>query len=199
MSRDYEYCIIGGGIVGSAAAYLIARTGSSVLLFEQFEFGHERGSSHGESRIIRYSYDHPTYLEMARGVYPLWQEIEKESGKPLLRQTGGIDLDEEGGIRISACRENFQQAGIKHEVLDLKEINKRFPQFRLAKNTQGLYQENTGLLDANLCLQTLQDLALKNGATLCDKTVVDRFEYEGKSINVHFGEKRIKAKKLIIT
>ena len=36
----YDVAIIGGGAMGSAAAYHLARDGRKVLLLEQFEFAH---------------------------------------------------------------------------------------------------------------------------------------------------------------
>ena len=61
----YDVVVVGGGIMGSATAYSLARRKKvSVLLVEQFDFGHRRGSSHGSSRIIRKSYHESFYCRM---------------------------------------------------------------------------------------------------------------------------------------
>lgn len=198
MSVDYEYCVLGGGVVGSAAAYLLARSGASVVLLEQFELGHERGSSHGESRITRYSYDHPNYVRMAKRAYPLWAEIIKESGEELFLKTGGIDLDEDNGERIASCISSLQAEDVAHEVLDAAEIRRRYPQFHIPSHTRGLYQSDTGILSAALCVNTLQHLAEKHGAKLQANTPVTRIENEGKGARLSTATSKIKARKLIL-
>ncbi|MCK6577788.1 MAG: FAD-dependent oxidoreductase [Anaerolineae bacterium] len=77
----YDVIVIGAGAVGSATAYAAARSGARVLLLEQFEIDHGRGSSHGASRILRHAYDHPVYVAMARDSFLAWADLESESGE----------------------------------------------------------------------------------------------------------------------
>lgn len=199
MVNEFEFCVIGAGVIGSAASYLLARSGHSVVTFEQYELGHEKGSSHGESRITRYSYDHPHYVEMAKRAYVLWDEVIAESGgEKLFLKTGGIDLDENGGLKLSALISSLQQCKIEFETLDTCEIRKRFPQFQIPDQTQGLYQSEAGILDAGLCVKTLQKLAQKHGAVLNANTPIVKIEFEKKSVIVSTASARFKAKKLII-
>ena len=53
MAMRADVVVVGGGAMGSAAAWWLARDGRSVVLLERFEQGHARGSSHGPSRIFR--------------------------------------------------------------------------------------------------------------------------------------------------
>ncbi|MBX9723550.1 MAG: N-methyl-L-tryptophan oxidase, partial [Candidatus Obscuribacterales bacterium] len=170
----------------------------SVVLVEQFEFGHNRGSSHGESRITRYSYDHPNYVRMAKRAYPLWAEIMQESGEPLFLKTGGIDLDEENGKRIEACIESLTSENVDFEVIDSKEIGKRYPQFRIPAHTKGLYQADTGILNAGLCVKTLQKLARENGAILKENTKVLQIDHGADNVTLNTSQGKIKARKLIL-
>ena len=79
------------GAHGSAAAYHLAKRGTSVLGFDRFDRGHTLGSSGGLSRIIRLSYyEHPDYVPLLRRAWDLWREVEAESGERLLTQTGGV-------------------------------------------------------------------------------------------------------------
>lgn len=53
-----------------------------VLGLEQFSVAHDRGSSHGESRIIRLAYhEHPDYVPLLLRAYALWQELQEEAGQ----------------------------------------------------------------------------------------------------------------------
>lgn len=204
MAESFEYCIIGGGIVGAWAAYLLSRRGASLVLCEQFEFFHEKGSSHGESRITRYSYDHPVYVQMAKIGYRLWQELSQDSKQELFLKTGGLDLEDtaktgQTDSRIELCRKSLEKEKVDFELLDCREIQKRFPQFRISKTTRALYQKDAGILPASLSLKTLLETAsTKYGASLLETSKVERLEFEGKSIKIKSSSLDFKAKKLII-
>ena len=79
---DAEVVVVGAGVMGLATARALARAGRHVALCEQFEVGHERGSSHGGSRIIRLSYPDERWVRLAQESYPLWRELEAECGRP---------------------------------------------------------------------------------------------------------------------
>ena len=89
----YDAIVIGCGGMGSAALRALALTGKRVLGIEQFEPGHDRGSSHGHSRIIRLAYnEHPDYVPLLRRAFELWSDIEVETGQRLFVKTGGLDI-----------------------------------------------------------------------------------------------------------
>ena len=71
-----DVIVVGGGAMGSAAAWQLAQRGADVLLFEQFEAGHTKGASHGASRIFRLSYKHQEYIQLAYEALGLWRELE---------------------------------------------------------------------------------------------------------------------------
>ena len=76
-TATYDVIILGTGGVGSAAAYHLARRGAKVLGIDRFPAGHDRGSSHGETRIIRQAYfEHPDYVPLLLRAYELWRELE---------------------------------------------------------------------------------------------------------------------------
>src|SRR6187397_488635 len=84
---QYDIIVIGAGGVGSAAAYHCARDGKRVLLLEQFTVGHTRGSSHGGSRIIRYTHPKMDHTDQMPATFDLWFELERTSGAKLLTMT----------------------------------------------------------------------------------------------------------------
>ena len=67
--------VIGLGGTGSAALRFLAAAGHKVTGYERFEIGHKRGSSHGNSRIIRYAYPDPLYTNLMTAAFPLWEEL----------------------------------------------------------------------------------------------------------------------------
>ena len=87
-----DVAVIGIGGTGSAALRFLAKAGHSATGFEQFTIGHTRGSSHGESRVIRYLYADPLYTALIQDAYPLWRDLERSCNERLLVKTGGIFL-----------------------------------------------------------------------------------------------------------
>src|SRR3989304_2286956 len=86
----YDVIILGLGAMGSAAAHHLARRGLRVLGLEQFTPAHDRGASHGRSRIIREAYfEDPAYVPLIQRAYALWGDLQAQTGTPLLVTTGG--------------------------------------------------------------------------------------------------------------
>jgi sarcosine oxidase len=184
----FDLIILGAGALGSAAAYHAAKRGQRVLLLEQFEIDHQRGSSHGVSRIIRYSYDHPVYVRLAKAAYPLWAEVEREAGESLLiERTGGIDIGRLGSPDIRHRQDALAAEGIPFELLSQQETEYRFPQFRLDADQTALYQRDTGILRASRCVRAQIRLAQAHGALVRDQTPVKSLRVVGDSIEVTAG------------
>jgi sarcosine oxidase len=63
----FDVVVCGLGAMGSAALHHLARRGKRVLGLERHSPGHDRGSSHGSTRIIRLGYfEHPSYVPLLR-------------------------------------------------------------------------------------------------------------------------------------
>ena len=83
----FDVIVLGSGGVGSAALAHLARRGVNVLGLDQFPGAHDRGSSHGETRMIRQAYlEHPDYVPLLRRAYALWDELEELTGKRLFER-----------------------------------------------------------------------------------------------------------------
>src|SRR5437667_10209680 len=94
----FDVVVIGLGVIGSAALHQLARRGRRVVGIERFAPGHDRGSSHGATRIIRLSYfEHPSYVPLLRRAYALWRELEAQSGRNLLHITGIAEIGPHDG------------------------------------------------------------------------------------------------------
>ena len=83
--------VVGAGLAGAATAWQLARRGRQVLVVEQFERAHDRGSSHGTERIVRLGYTAPEYVALARAALAGWTELEADAGEPLVHVTGALD------------------------------------------------------------------------------------------------------------
>lgn len=91
--EQYDAIVIGLGAMGSATVYQLATRGKKVLGLEQYTPAHARGSSHGQSRVIRLTlYRESVYINLLRRAYELWRQIEQDSGRNVLTITGGLAL-----------------------------------------------------------------------------------------------------------
>ena len=100
-STNADAIVLGLGAMGSAAAYHLARRGRRVIGIEQYTAAHDRGSSHGRSRIIREAYfEHPDYVPLIQRAYDLWNTLQAEGGSRLFLPTGGLMIGPEDGTLV---------------------------------------------------------------------------------------------------
>src|SRR3954452_20854819 len=126
MRNSYDVVIIGAGAAGSSAAYHLSKTGKKILLLDRFTPPHNLGSSHGQSRIIREAYfESPVYVPLVQEAYELWYQLERESNKKLLLETGGLMLGTEDSKVVRGALLSAKTYGLPYECLDSKEIKKR--------------------------------------------------------------------------
>ncbi|RMG38735.1 MAG: N-methyl-L-tryptophan oxidase [Methanobacteriota archaeon] len=160
---DYDVVVVGAGAMGLSAAYWCQKSGLKTLLLDQYQMFHSKGSSHGESRIIRLSYSEPFYIDMMREAYRLWEKLENESGSKLLFRKGGLDFGREDDGGLKKVLDAHKQANLPNEVLDFKEMKRKFPQFNVDENYIGVYQADSGIVNPDLTLRALCNLFLEQG------------------------------------
>lgn len=166
LGAQTDIVVIGGGVIGAAAAFAAARAGNTVTLLEQYAIGHARGSSHGPSRIIRLAYDGVDYVDLARASYRMWRELEQNSGRELMVLTGGLDAGSPDALALDGIRTTYDATGVPYEALSEEELRERFPQFRFPEGTVALYQADYSLLAADRCVRAFVDGAIDAGATM---------------------------------
>lgn len=199
MVLTVDTIVIGAGAMGSAAAYYLSKKGQKVLLLEQFELDHKNGSSYGFSRIIRYSYDYPEYVDLAKDNYPLWFAMQDELGEQLYIKTGGIDFGPADDEMFQNTIQSVKTSNIDHELLTIEEAHKRFPQFRFRDDFQVLYQPDSGLIRASSAVLGHLKLAEKHGATIKANTPVESINIQTDSVEVKTANETYSAGKLVVT
>ncbi len=167
ISRHFDTIVVGVGGMGSAACYHLARRGRHVLGLERFDIPHNRGSSHGYTRIIRLPYyEHPSYVPLLRRAYELWGEIQRRAGEQLLHITGSIDAGPAESWVFKGALQSAQIHDLPHEVLTAAEIAHRFPGYRLPDDVFGLYQPQGGFLRPEQSIVAHVNAALDHGAEI---------------------------------
>jgi sarcosine oxidase len=196
---QYDAIVVGGGVMGCAAAYHLGKRGRRVLLLEQFALGHDRGSSHGHSRIIRLAYDAPDYVRLAQAAFPLWRALERKSDTTLMLPTGGLDFARPGTPSFEATRATMALLGVEYEQLDSSALVQRFPQFQIPSDIVGIYQRDAGILDAAGCVATLAAEARRHGAELLEHQPARQIRAVGGGAEVLTDSAAYRADRLIVT
>jgi sarcosine oxidase len=179
-----EIIVVGAGIMGSATAYALARNGHEVLLVEQFEVGHEHGSSHGRSRIVRLAYPDVEFVELAKEALAGWRELEQESGRELLELNGLLELVEDPA---QSSRDALATAGAEYELLTADEARERWP-VGVPDGWTVLLQREAGIVRSDLALCAFIDGAVGEGARLEEGTRVQSLdELDAKAVVVTAG------------
>ena len=160
MIARYDTVVIGAGAMGSAAAWWLARRGRHVLLLEQFEQGHTRGSSHGGSRIFRYAYPDPALSALVVEARPLWTELEDDAGEILIDQIGALDHGDPATVEALAAA--METAGVPYERLGPAEAEERWPFLRFEGAV--VHQPLAGRCRADAAVAALARRAADHGA-----------------------------------
>jgi sarcosine oxidase len=169
-----DVTVIGLGVMGSAIAWQLARRGLRVLGVEQFAPAHDRGSSHGLTRVIRQAYfEDPAYVPLVLRAYDLWAELERETGRQLLIRMPALMI---GGAESPVVRGSLQSArthGLKHRHLSTKDLRTRFPFMNFLDDEVALEEFDAGILLAEDAVLAFQQAAVRHGAELRFDTVAD--------------------------
>lgn len=167
MVSRADVVIIGLGAMGSQVARALARRGRRVVGLDRFSPPHSLGSSHGRSRIIREAYfEEPAYVPLVQRAYDLWAELERESGRPLLRLTGGLMAGPADGVLVRGARRSAAVHGLPCEDLSAPEIRTRFPIFAPDPGMVGVFEPRAGVLLAEACIEAALQGATAAGAEL---------------------------------
>ena len=167
-----EIVVVGAGIMGSATAHALARQGRDVLLVEQFEVGHEHGSSHGRSRIVRLAYPELEFVELAKEAFAGWRGLEREAGVELLELNGLLELVRERGSELGPA---LAAAGASVRAARSREGARRWP-VGVPDGWTVLFQPEAGIVRADAAHRAFVDRAVASGARLEENTRIQSLD-----------------------
>ncbi|XP_012679509.1 peroxisomal sarcosine oxidase [Clupea harengus] len=197
-SQIYDCIVIGAGIQGSCTAYYLAKNNKKTLLLEQFVLPHSRGSSHGQTRIIRKAYEQDFYVRMMEECYTLWAELEREADVKLYRRTGLLLLGPENGRGFPIVKDTLQRNKVPIVVLKREEFSQHIPNFNLSSGDGALVDTTAGVLYADKALVAIRRLFKSHGGVIKDGEKVIGIT-PGPVVTVTTASGAYQAKKLVIT
>lgn len=201
MNKHYDIVVLGVGAMGSATLYSLAKRGYHVCGIEQFGIAHDKGSAHGETRLIRKAYfEHPNYVSLLNNAYDEWEELNERTGLKLFEQNGLLIAGKSDSIVINGVKTCYSQHDLPHEILDVAEAQKRWPDINLPEATEVYYDPIAGYLHVEKCVSEFCRLAVDEGATLFNDEKVIEWEADSNSpVMVTTDNRTLSADRLIIT
>lgn len=169
-----DVVVIGCGGFGSSAMFHLAQRGLKVVGIDRFHPPHDRGSSHGETRIIRKAYfEHPSYVPLLHRAWELWEELSERAGDRLIEQRDLLMAGPPGSEVIEGARLSARLHQLPIENLTAHEVSKRYPTFLLPEDYAVTIESTAGYLWSERCVASHLKFALFSGAKLRhDETVL---------------------------
>lgn len=204
MDKRFETIVIGTGGFGSSCLYHLATRGVNVLGLDRFPAGHDRGSSHGDTRIIRQAYfEHPDYVPLLRRAYHQWRELEAWSGRELMKNCGLFLAGPSEGDAVAGTRLAAKAHDLKLHDIPAAEFardgERRVPGFQIPDVFDVVAEPAGGYLHVEECVRTHIDLACKAGAEHQSGATIVGWESDGRTVRVKTESDEYTAASLILT
>ena len=173
--RRLDVIVVGLGAMGSAALYQLSKRGVSVLGIDRFRPPHDRGSSHGETRITRQAVgEGPAYVPFALRSHEVWDELERLTGERVLHRVGCLIMSIAGGSHdlhgvanfVEQTARNAEAFGIEHRMLDNEQLRSAYPRFDVRHGERGVLEPNGGYVNPERSIALQLQLAAENGAAI---------------------------------
>ena len=193
MTRDVDVVVVGGGVTGVAALRALALAGLDAVLLEQFALGHNRGSSHGRSRIFRLAYPESQYVRLAQRAREGWRALEAEAGEKLIAHTGSLDIGETA-LNVAAA---LAECGAPYEVLDGRTAAARWP-ISFAPDEPALFQPDGGMMRADRAIGALLDGARAAGGETLEHTAVTALDARADGVTLETSTGEITARSAVV-
>lgn len=203
-----EVVVIGLGALGSAILDQLAIRGVDVVGVDQFTPPHDRGSSHGSTRITRQALGEGTiYVQFVLAAHKRWRELESETGEKLFEQCGAVMIGSScdgptGHLDGDFLKNTFEAAekfGIEHEKLDREGVVSRYPQLAgMNEDDIAYYEPGAGYVFPERCIDTQIKHARSSGARVFTGDRVTQVEETESGVKVSTDKLVIHAGKAVV-
>src|SRR4029077_11603412 len=197
--NEADVAVIGLGAMGAMSAWRLAARGAKVIGFERFRPGHDRGSSHGDTRIFRTAYfEGPEYVPLLERAYPLWRQLEQESAVELLTMTGALAIGPPDGELVTGVLASARDNQLPHRLLSAIEMGRLYPQHRLDAGEVAVLDEQAGFLRPERAVAAAAARAEALGARLMPETRVTSVEASKGGVVIETSRGRFEAERALV-
>lgn len=195
--------MVGLGGMGSATLYHLAQRGLSVLGIDPYGIAHDRGSSHGQSRIIRKAYfENAAYVPLVERSYKLWDALESASGERLYDRTGLLVIGPSGGDVIQGVKKAAAQHHLPiHPISEADQDQSQAHTLGLFHHLEGLqvlWEKEAGILHVEKCVRAHIEQAQRRGAQVLLDQKVTQWRSTAQGVMVSTTSQEFEADKLVV-
>jgi sarcosine oxidase len=199
-SLHTDVAVIGLGAMGSATLWQLAERGVPAIGFERFQPGHDRGSSHGESRLYRTAYmEGSDYVPLAQHAIRMWRELERLAGDSLLLPIGVLMLGRSDSPVITSTMRSIRIHDLPHTLLDENELRARYPAHWIGAGEVAIHETEAGVVRPERAIRTMAARAENLGAQTLTGITVDRIELRSDGVRVIAGDLTCSARHAVIS
>ena len=184
MKNKYDIIIIGGGLLGCATAYQLAkRNAGNILLLDSNEIA-SQASSRAACLLTR-ARTKPALMELVQETYDCIDEIEKLLNNSLgLQQCGSITIaSSEASLKgLEALEEAATRFGIPNERISREKTKELLPWIKADNIDVALYMPTDAFIDSALLCSGYAQAAQKLGVEIKSNQKVEEICIEGNNI-----------------
>lgn len=197
----YSVIVVGGGTMGTAAAWELGKRGERALVLEQFGHVHAKGAHTGQTRVIRHAYaEGADYIPFVLHADDLWMDLEAEAGVTVFHRVGAIELSTSlGSDHAQRARASAAKHNLPFEWLDADEIRRRWPQFQVGDDWEAGFGARSGFLEIEPALKAMAMSARQNGIAIHEHEPALSWGSSGTTTWVETAAGRYTADRLIVT
>ncbi|XP_047484408.1 peroxisomal sarcosine oxidase-like [Penaeus chinensis] len=195
--EEFDVAVVGGGVMGSCAAYCLAQAGKSTVLIEQFPIPHSRGSSCGQSRITSLGdYTSPYMKPIINHGYKQWLKILATAAADLFRVCPLLTVSHDLEFMKEKAK-IVKDTGFDPVWIPVDKVNEKY-KTSFPKESSALIDTSGGVLFAQKCVQEVQRLFKDLGGVIVDAWPVTSIEPGDPWVQVKGRRSAIRAKSLVL-
>lgn len=188
----YDAIVVGLGVMGASALSSLARSGARVLGLDQFAPPHDKGSSHGETRLLRVAYaEGSAYVPMAQRSVELWRALERRTGESLFTQSGVSYFGAPQTEWLVGLQESARRYGIALEAAES-------PLFDVPKDWLKIHEPGAGFLRAEASVAVFLADARRHGAKTLTRARFMGIERCGNGLHVRTSRGSFEAHRAVL-
>lgn len=185
---ETDVVVLGLGIHGAATTYELTQRGVRVIGIEQFEARHDRGSSHGATRMIRRAYPNPVWNPLVEQAFAGWARWEAAAVESFYTPTTGL----------YAHRGLATMQGGSSRAVEANEVASLMPSVSFPAGHNAVYDPDAGVLSAARALEFAHTAAQNGGAELSFGERVTSWQHDESGVTVTTDARTIRAGKLVV-
>jgi monomeric sarcosine oxidase len=199
MNR-YDVIVLGGGTMGAACAWELAKRNKRALVLEQFDFVHDRGAHSGRTRIFRHAYaEGAEYIPLVLRADKQWEDLENQTKTKILHRVGVLEMAGPGHLHARRARDSAARYQIEFQWISPSQIRQEWPMIHIPDDWEGGFGPAAGLLDIDHALNAMIRCARQGGVELTSSTPVSAWGASATGVWVATNENRYEADALIVT